>query len=1051
LAQELSPVEKLGEYVRLARSARTHEAKVEILVRMLHDVFGAGYEDLLSGIETKVSIKGIRGSIDLLHSGVVFEVKVDLGRELGDAERELQKYFQILLEKRPGERFVGIATDLLRYMAYLPVVDGGRVVGLRELSSLDVSKEPLDDVFLWLDSYVFSNVKVKPTARALERFFGPESRVYGAAKDELARFWERVGEREDVKLRYRLWLENMKIVYGGEPGEEVFVEQTYLVTLVKLIVFLWLSGGSVSSDKVLDALTGEYFRGYGVANLVEEDFFSWILVPEVRREALDLSKRLVMELLSKYDLSDLDEDFFKEIYEAFVKREQRQRLGEYYTPEWLAELVFEKALEYWGRTDQVSRILDPACGSGTFLSVAIRRLKSKLRERGLSDAKILETILRSVVGVDVNPLAVVIARANYLLALGGDLLSKRSGSIVVPVYVADSIRVWDWSEKHVDRVPVYEYSAEGTSFWVPLSVARDRERLSAFIDALRKAVDSYRRDRNASVAQGVFEKALEGVVGDAERKVLLKTLDAILSLMDAGRDSVWVYMLSNVYVPVALSASKFDIVVGNPPWVTLNKVGSADYQDFLKRRAIEYRLVEGGKTRLFSSFDISQLFYAMCADLYLDEAGAIAFVMPRTVLWGAKTFEGFKRFLKGRLKLVEVLDLKGVKPLFSVDSCVLVSVKWGSTEYPVSKTVYKGRLPARNVKLSEALKYLEIFRTEYSPVEAPRSISYYYVRFRKGAYIAPRQFFFVKFDVHPSLGVDLRVPRVGTADLLDEKEPWRGIRLEGNVEPDFIYVTLLSRDMHPFGFTELRPVVLPAEPSKNGFRLLTVEELRRRGFVHAAEWFERVEKLWRERSTEKAKRIFPNISSYINYQRLMELQNPEKRYAVLYNAIGGSVVSCVLDRKSLPEISLFGGVSLKPRGFVADHAVYLYETDDELEAHYLCAVLNSRYVSESIKPFKSERNVGRSPFMLPIPRFNPGNPEHVRLARLSKTCHRKVKVLRLEGLSTVERRKRVREALKEELAEIDGLVRSIMSSSGTGRDRGRKSSKSGRRRASRSR
>ena len=57
---------------------------------------------------------------------------------------------------------------------------------------------------------------------------------------------------------------------------------------------------------------------------------------------------------------------------------------------------------------------------------------------GLTRRKLLESILANVVGYDLNPLAVISARTNYLLALG-DLLDEIEGEIDIPIYLADSI------------------------------------------------------------------------------------------------------------------------------------------------------------------------------------------------------------------------------------------------------------------------------------------------------------------------------------------------------------------------------------------------------------------------------------------------------------------------------------------------------------------------------------------------------------------------------------------------------------------------------------
>jgi len=124
-------------------------------------------------------------------------------------------------------------------------------------------------------------------------------------------------------------------------------------------------------------------------------------------------------------------------------------------------------------------------------------------------------------------------------------------------------------------------------------------------------------------------------------------------------------------------------------------------------------------------------------------------------------------------------------------------------------------------------------------------------------------------------------------------------------------------------------------------------------------------------------------------------------------------------------------LEVKPKGFVADAKTYFYETDDENEAHYLCAILNSTITNEGIKPYQTkglfgERDIHRRPFMLPIPKFDPNDPIHLRLAELSKICHAKVAKVKFAGKSVAKLRKLAREAVKDELREADELVSKLL-------------------------
>jgi type I restriction-modification system DNA methylase subunit len=59
-----------------------------------------------------------------------------------------------------------------------------------------------------------------------------------------------------------------------------------------------------------------------------------------------------------YDLDKIDEDFLKELYQELVDPEQRKLLGEFYTPDWLAETMINEVL----KDNPELSIMDPACG-----------------------------------------------------------------------------------------------------------------------------------------------------------------------------------------------------------------------------------------------------------------------------------------------------------------------------------------------------------------------------------------------------------------------------------------------------------------------------------------------------------------------------------------------------------------------------------------------------------------------------------------------------------------------------------------------------------------
>ncbi len=206
-----------------------------------------------------------------------------------------------------------------------------------------------------------------------------------------------------------------------------FAVQTYFSLLVKAAAWDALGEEDAGWEPLL---LGTFASRRGAVNYGQADWFCWPLFELERggRETLEG----VLSSLAAYHVPFRRvgrPDCIKLLYEAVIPRELRRALGEFYTPDWLAEEAVGRALE--GLDVETAVLTDPTCGSGTFLLQAIARK----RERGCG----LSEILSTVYGLDVNPLAVLAAKTNYLLAVL-DLLDGRQ-EIVLPVWQADVLRL----------------------------------------------------------------------------------------------------------------------------------------------------------------------------------------------------------------------------------------------------------------------------------------------------------------------------------------------------------------------------------------------------------------------------------------------------------------------------------------------------------------------------------------------------------------------------------------------------------------------------------
>ncbi|MCS7265247.1 MAG: DUF559 domain-containing protein [Armatimonadetes bacterium] len=300
-----------------------------------------------------------------------------------------------------------------------------------------------------------------------------------------------------------------------------FCLHTYFALLVKLIAWLALSrhlavklgvpsfGELVSADsetlrrRLKEMESGGIFRAFGITNLLEGDFFAWYLY--AWNEQIEDAIRQILRRLDEYEPATLaivpeeSRDLFKMLYHYLLPREIRHNLGEYYTPDWLAQRLLNQVDSEFFTADTKQnerrlrekllnlRWLDPACGSGTFLLLIIARMKELGRELMVNERELLNAILNNVVGFDLNPLAVITARVNYLLAIS-DLLPYRKSEITIPVYLADSVRTPAMGENLL-TAGNYEFPTAIGTFLVPV-VLCTKERFDRFCDLLEESVRS---------------------------------------------------------------------------------------------------------------------------------------------------------------------------------------------------------------------------------------------------------------------------------------------------------------------------------------------------------------------------------------------------------------------------------------------------------------------------------------------------------------------------------------------------------------------------------
>ena len=996
-----------------AHASQKSERQIShVFLNFITEAFGVQYEGI--ELEHHITMTKVRkhGYVDALLGDLLVEFKRNIETKLEENIEQLSGYMRDMPELH---RYVGMLTDGIRFRTYV-LDETGQA---KEVDQFYIVNANASVAYLWLDSYLFSRQNIEPTADDIVQRFGVNSPTFNLVQQRLTRLLSEIEDNKELDVWRGQWKALLSKVYGSDiADDDLFIRHTYLSQFAKMLLYTALEGRPARNEIPL-IVNGEAFHKHGVSNIGENDFFAWLMMTAIRKASVDMLLALSAEL-QVYDLSVVRQDLLKQLYQDLVDPETRHDLGEYYTPDWLAQLTLEE-IDY----DAPQSLLDPACGSGTFLFNAIRRLA----DNGLTGRELVEFALNNIVGTDVHPLAVTIARINYLLALGEHLgkHSNHGDPPPLPVFLADAL-IGPLTYRGPAAVPIAVDIERDEEFQIPLESAVDEDKLTKTIDYMNDFAKLASPEQSAEMAS-VFGRWVSdiysGLTNPTFRNLWVSNFQLLVELIRDGRDSIWAYILKNLSRPLVLAEKGFDVVIGNPPWLSYRYINSPVWQEEVKSLYIYYNLIDSGDVKLFTQMDLSTLFFAHSKDRYLKDDGALAFVMPRSVLTGAKQHRAFQR--QG---MTRILDVGDVSPLFNVPAAVLIHASNEIVKANIPTKTYQATFDKHELPLAEAEPLLTAAETVTNFVDPKVRSIYYYELFAQGASLVPRNLCFVRPAGLPS------TPIVETDPELDKdaKAPWKGIKREGTVHNPYIYATLLSKHLLPFGFQKLNMVALPAKENEDGKLdmlegvLVFAATAHHRSFTR---WFELMNKIWDERKASKVQETLPE---WFNYRNKLTSQNVKDRFRVIYGGSGTNVASCVLET----EFEDFRVYRRRVSGFVVDTTCYYLSTEIEAEAHYLCAILNSQPVDEQIKAHQPEgswgaRHIHRTPFeACAIPIFDEDNPNHLELARLSQAAHAKIEEMKgmeenqlLNG-GPGRARGRAREIVSDEISAIDDIVRTIL-------------------------
>lgn len=221
-----------------------------------------------------------------------------------------------------------------------------------------------------------------------------------------------------------------------EPAVLLFAVHTYFALCIKLVLRTVLDGRLADRPDVRDHCRRledpEEWVQRGLSNFVSDNLFSWYL--DRWTPALAEAIGTLISRFRTYDAHPCEgaqhSDLLRALYLDLIPAAVRHDLGEYYTPDWLAELTLDE-VGLDGNPEQT--VVDPACGSGIYLIAALRRMKHPLDDSPAGGRQIVDRVR----GFDLNPLAVMACRANYAVCIRQFL--DPDDPVEIPVYRRDAL------------------------------------------------------------------------------------------------------------------------------------------------------------------------------------------------------------------------------------------------------------------------------------------------------------------------------------------------------------------------------------------------------------------------------------------------------------------------------------------------------------------------------------------------------------------------------------------------------------------------------------
>jgi hypothetical protein len=702
--------------------------------------------------------------------------------------------------------------------------------------------------------------------------------------------------------------------------------------------------------KFLDNLvSAKLFKDLGIYGLEYSYDFNWI----ANNQYKDAIVIIVDELCKLYQHWNNNRflvdgcDPFQVIHHSLFPKNLLHINGQFYSPEWLAELLLID-INWSGE----GTLMDPFCGSGVFLIKAL--------DIAVNNGHFIDDILNRIIGIDLCPIACVSARANIVYNIGIKKYKLRN-NVYINIICADSI------------LPSLAKYQENNLFDLELSIKIDCDNV--------KIPDIYNSNTEKNIINNLYKYGLNLAEWSHYN---IQQINTNISLSEKRKnEQLFLFFIKQA-----------DFIVTNPPWIGWEYI-SKSYKFAIEKIWLIYDLFKSkGLEAAFLKEDLSNLALLSAWDNYLKNKGKSAVVLRPATMQSAITSRGLRR-LKLSDKGVEI-KLEKIR-LFSninvfqdalTETATWQIIKNEKTQFPITvidwikqknrwnpKSFDQLNSITSNICIEKKIANKSVVNDNESRwyITTKNQINIFEKLQGENTYIPRMGVFTGGANAVFYLDVIRKNDKYYLCENITDRAKTITPKIKVEIEHDCIYNVVRGRDIQMWYSCVESNILCPHDLNT---KMYPFEEfdLRNR-FPKTYDYLLSMKNILTSRKgfagweKEILKKYFYTL------QRIGEYTFSP--YKVCWKYISSEFVTCVVNGKG----------NLKT--ILPNDKVMFIPFHSELEAYYVCGVLSSNIVRNYINSLINKRQISTSVIQsVHIPKFNINNKYHANISELCSSGHK---------------------------------------------------------------